>query len=156
MVVANQILTRIQISISISSDHLELDTHVTLGWISYQHRYPIQGKEYRCIMRLLLNVYRLGNERCILCEWNVSNSIEHIFFECPHVSEVRERLWSNVIDNCPDAMAMEMYRMNTAQRSKFILNGFFCNYTQEWHMLYCTVAKFIYVIYMSYYNATLE
>ena len=129
-----------------SLQYLEQDRSDLLGWLGYQHKFPEQAKKCRCILRLLLNVNRLGKEICSLCDMFQKNSIEHILFECISGREVRERCWGEVV--------MELNRMDVEKKCKFILNGFMCKYTDEWHLLYHSVAKFIYITY-SHYNALL-
>ena len=125
-----------------------------IGWINFLHISPDRARQCRCILNLLLNTYRLGKGLCSLCDNQKSDTIEHILFECRFGSDMRRIKWGDIINSCPESLAIELNRMSATERSKFMLNAFRCNYVHEWHQIYTSVSEFIFQMYDNHYVAT--
>ena len=126
-----------------------------IGWLQHQHRNPLSARMCRCILNLVANTYRLGKQACRLCEVHAEDSISHILFDCDFGIEQRTVLWDKILINCPPKLADELRCMNSIQRTGFMLNGFNCNYTEEWEELYDSVCTFIYSVYNHHYESVM-
>ena len=127
------------------------DKQHPVGWIYHMHRAPECSKKCRCIIRLLLNVHRLGKNMCPLCTMFKNDRIEHILFECSSEAIVRTALWNKVLQACPGVLATEINSMDVSSKVKFILNAFKCEYIPEWENVYTEMCNFIYGVYNQYY-----
>ena len=139
---------------SLSMMYIDKSSHSTLGWITFLNNNPNKAKHCRCIINLLLNVYRLGNALCPLCHNHSLESIQHILFDCPHSENVRNNLWSVVLEACPRALALELKNMTIPSKTSFVLNAFNCNIVREWNQLYTNLCVFIYTLYTNHYRIT--
>ena len=77
-------------------------------------------------------------------------SIQHILFECASLRELRLSLWSEVEQVCPPNLKGDINVMNSKERCILILNGFNCNYVNEWQDMYNSLSTFIYVMHKKY------
>ena len=123
-----------------------------LGWIDYMHKDIQYSRKCRMVIKLLLNVFRLGKDICALCTYRSMNSIDHILFECPSVKIQRTQRWPTVISKCPAQLSKEIQNMDHAHKTRFLLNAMNCNYMPEWHHLYSAYCDFIYSVYSIYYK----
>ena len=83
---------------------------------------------------------------------NANNSIEHILYQCEGNSIVRCQSWEKVLDLCPGSLGIELNRMSKRDRTRFILNGFNCQYISEWKDTYNALIKFVYNAVSEYEN----
>ena len=115
--------------------------HSTLGWIHFMHDSVLYTRQCRCIIRLLLNVHRLGRSICQLCTQFRSNTVHHILFECNCCDLIRGQLWQNVLHACPDRLKLELIKMDKISCTKFILNAMNCKYVNKWRPIYITLCQ---------------
>ncbi len=91
---------------------------------------------------------------CALCENWEADDAPHLLFTCSHLSSLRDPLWRKVLSSMPDAMSHHVLSLNVAQRTMFILSGFYVNFTLEWLDIYGTVALFVASLYNKKINVT--
>lgn len=125
-------------------------------WWTFGDRFPNLLKKVRCLYRLMVGQscikthtahYDKSSSQCTLCDNNVTETADHLLFKCTLFQDTRNAKWIHVIDNAPIAMIREFERMSDVQKTKFILSGFSCDYTEEWCKLYQSVLEFCYSIY---------
>lgn len=127
-----------------------------LGWIQFMHKAVLSHRKCRSVIKLLLNVYRLGKKPCSLCTTFMPDSIDHILFVCSGVDIVRGQKWNQVLQACPGQLANELGNMSSLCKAKFILNACYCPYVPEWHNLYIALCDFVHDVNFDYYSATQE
>ena len=127
-------------------------THTMIGWWKHAKYVPTHVRYCRIVINLLLNTYRLGRENCKLCLTSQRNSIEHILFVCPKLQETREVQLQKVRDCNPKCLVNEINDMCIPERTRFILNAFYCNYVTEWMELYKNVLNFINITLNQYHT----
>ncbi len=124
------------------------------GWLGFAHRNPLITAKVRCIINILLNTYRLGENICMLCQGHCYDTAQHILFECESGHKDKEKLWRCVTEACPKRLAMELSKMSISYKTKFVVNAMNCNYIDEWYDVYMTMCNYIHTIYMYYYKAS--
>ena len=107
-------------------------------------------KQNVCIVKLLLCVSRYQQKTCILCNNYLLNDATHILFVCDAVSDTRLRLLQVIEKEAPRNIVNSMKNMSLEEKTKFILNGFYCDYVMEWRGLYDAVSNFVYSIMKQY------
>ena len=123
-----------------------------LSWWNIAYEFPECTYKCRMIIRLLLNVFRLGKEMCHLCCQYKRNSVNHIIFECDFVKDIRTEYWDIVRESCPRPLYEDMLNMTSDKRCAFILSGFNGPFICEWYELYQNMMDFVYKVYMTYHN----
>ena len=78
------------------------------------------------------------------------NDATHILFVCDAVSDMRIRLLQVIEKEAPRNIVNSMKNMSLEEKTKFILNGFYCDYVMEWRGLYDAVSNFVYSIMKQY------
>ena len=129
-----------------------LTQYRALGWLTFMHDTVTYAWQCRTVVKLLLNVHRLGNSLCSLCTKYCNNSIAHILFECEICDHVRCELWTHVLHMAPEPLAEDLMTMDIHERTKFILNSMNCDFVHEWRDLYVALCQYVYKIYTHYYN----
>jgi hypothetical protein len=124
--------------------------HNVLSWWVYAHRYPKTTMYVRLVVKILLNTYRLGKEGCKVCGTGQLNSATHILFECNGIQNVRDQYWHDVEQTGPLQIRHEMRRMSNYDRTKFVLNAFFCQFIADWTDLYHSTCRYCYKMYIAY------
>ena len=128
------------------------NSRTMLAWWFYAKCCPWDVKKCRVIVRLLLNCYRLGKQRCILCMDGNKNDVRHILFQCTSLMVKRSLLWANVISECPKQLGIEIENMDAEYRCKFILCALNCEFVAEWLQVYKSLMNFVYIMYSSYHT----
>ena len=128
-------------------DYLNVTSYSMSAWWHHAHLNPTYSRKVRSVIRVLLNVDRMGLKVCEHCEIPVIRSIEHVLFQCYFMRCMREKLWSLVTIECPKQLRDEMNMMTDKERSIFILNCFNCKYISEWRDIYSAVINFIYYMW---------
>ena len=126
--------------------------HKMTSWWTYAHRYPRDTYKCSTIVRLLLNSYRLGANRCAMCN-EASDTLSHILFSCWLTADLRNALWNHVLDECSPKLASQMIQMPIDSRTRFITNALNCDYTADWTNVYCAILLFINTTFHNYQNA---
>ena len=85
---------------------------------------------------------------CKLCGMNRKDVTVHVLSECPSLDDVRRNGWRDIKISMPDAMARHLETLPVENRLEFILSGLGGNYTNEWKLIYCNIAKFVTNIYI--------
>ena len=57
---------------------------------------------------------------------------------------MREHLWNDVENACPDMLQRHLKCMNNLDKCIFMLNGLNSQYIDEWQDIYVTFAVFVY------------
>ena len=70
-----------------------IKNHPYIGWWKFALKNPKFFKHCALIVKLVLNVYRLGNKRCDLCTKMQANTVSHILFSCEYNEDVRQDKW---------------------------------------------------------------
>ena len=84
---------------------------------------------------------------CDLCTMYCPETINHVLFECDQNTAVHITMWQSILDNCPPAMADDLSRMTSKEKTTYVLNALYCNYTPEWNNLYLYICQFISTMY---------
>ena len=120
-----------------------------LPWWEYAKLVPQDSQKCRLLCNLLLNSYRLGYKLCPLCGLG-TDGICHILFNCSILDHERATLWRAVCEKAPRQLCRELNAMPRLELCKFVLNGFYCNFTPEWKDLYRELIRFVYLMYTGY------
>ena len=119
-----------------SLDMINNDSCNMSTWWVYAHVCPWNTHYVRSVIKLLLNTYRFGKERCKLCNSGLRDTVVHILFNCEGLRRERQELWLKVCMECPGPMIECMDKMNNDGKTRFTLNGFNCNFEHEWICIY--------------------
>lgn len=125
-----------------------------ISWWKVVYDAPERTNKCRLIVKLLLNVYRLGKKMCHLCDSYRRDSITHILFECDFVKDVRTKHWKKVASVCPLPLFNDMMKMTLDDRCAFLLSGLNAPYIDDWQNVYVTLLDFMYHTYIRYHNAS--
>ena len=123
-------------------------------WWKYNASHTKQSKAISSVIHVLLNVYRFGKKRCVLCNSQLSNSLAHILFQCEGYYNQKTPLWNELIQSCPRALKLSLNSMNNDDKTKFMINCFYVQYNNEWDVTYNFVIKYVNTLVNAYYNAT--
>ena len=126
------------------------------GWLVLAHKNPLVISKVRCIINILLNTYRLGENVCMLYHGCNYDTAQHILFECDVGHDERDKMWTSIVLECPTRLAIELSDMSNSSKIKFILNAMNCDYIDEWYELYMSMCNYVHTVYMSYYNVMLQ
>ena len=112
------------------------------------------------IVPLLLQVHQLNSTRyrynnndiksplCDKCDLYEVKSVDHLLFWCTSISDTRDTLWSNVLENCPsEKLSSHLQSMPDNHIATFILSGLHNTYIHEWYPLYESLVSFIFNVY---------
>ena len=125
-------------------------------WWVFCNKYPEYAFKVKFMYRILVSKSCLSADTCMysgmspvcpLCTDNVSETAYHMFFDCKTFTNSRANLWREVEHTVPVAMLEELNRMNSRQKSEFIISAFRCDYTEEWSDMYMAIANFVYHMY---------
>ena len=123
--------------------NISLDHPVMSTWWQYVRHHPDMFYKVQRLIQLLLNKDRRFHERCENCGSYEYVSLEHVLFECPAKTEIRNCLWSEIKMHCPTALAKDIEEMNSLEKCRFICNGLNSRYIKEWDDLYTSLVQFV-------------
>ena len=113
-----------------------------------------QSKAIRSIIKVLLNVHRFGKKRCALCNSNLYNSLSHILFQCQCSIDKRNELWNELFQSCTGSLRVSLNSMSNEAKTKFLINGFYSPYNNEWDEIYSHIVKYVNILVDEHINAT--
>ena len=147
---------RIECLLYRSLDLYDHDSRISMSiWWQYSKQNPKDIKRCMLMLKLLLNCYRLGADRCKYCNDHNMSSLPHILFECKSVSGIRNELLCKIAlqnNNLIESMA----KMDTYSKCKLLLNGFYCEYISEWNSIYTETLAFVTLVYQQYYRDVIK
>ena len=125
--------------------------HGMLAWWYYAKQVPNDIKKTRTIVKLLLNIYRLGQNNCSACMTGDQDNISHILFECSALRQLRHSMWEELKKaDCPPLLVKEIDNMSSVECTNFLLNAINCKFVIEWQPLYKAILQFVYIMYTQY------
>ena len=125
-------------------------------WWILAHRHPDLTHKVQVLCRLMLNQnclqssvhhYTKDTPACKLCECNMSETPSHLIFTCSKLESLRKELWSQAMLSIPHAMLEELNKMDSDEKTVFILSGFHSPFVHEWEETYTHLANFIATLY---------
>ena len=119
-------------------------------WWYFAHKYPESHKHSLLIIQMILNKDRHEHKRCLYCNRCEDVNLCHILFECMHVEQHRLKLWSQVEKVSVPNLVSCLNAMDNNAKCNFIINGFNCNYVQDWNDVYKQLSHFVYHMYKLY------
>ena len=96
--------------------------HLYIGWWKFALKNHKFFKHCALIVKLLLNVYRLDNNKCDLCTKMQANTVSHILFSCEYNEDVRQDKWKILSDRTCKNMMRDLEEIITVKRSVYMLN----------------------------------
>ena len=127
------------------------------AWWMFAFNNPQWSRKCRIVMKMLLGVHglksntykytRSNDVMCELCTMYCPETINHVLFECNQNKGEQIILWQSVLNNCPPAMVADLSRMTNKDKTIYMLNALYCNFTPEWNDLYLSVCQFVSTLY---------
>ena len=101
--------------------------------------------------------YDNSSPACMFCP-GITETVEHMLFQCPHWAEMRNIMWNKVKRAQPVRLIEEMNNMSDYERTIFIFSGFRSNHIKEWEEIYIEILLFVTVLYeeRQKYDMTIE
>ena len=108
-----------------------------------------------CVIALLCGTQPNGygvnfgsQQRCQICCDYVTETMEHIIFECTGLQTKRHIVMELLMNSMPHAMRESFMMMNSKAKVVFILSGLgSSNYVPEWQDIYLKASRLIHVMY---------
>ena len=108
-----------------------------------------------CVIALLCGTQPNGygvnfgsQQRCQICCDYVTETMEHIIFECTGLQTKRHIVMELLMKSMPHAMRESFMMMNSKAKVVFILSGLgSSNYVPEWQDIYLKASRLIHVMY---------
>ena len=122
------------------------------AWLVLANKHPYIQRKCFTVIRLLLNIYRLGKTGCYACENQPLNSVSHILFNCNVTKEIRYKKWKLCEQSYVGNIVTEINSMHFNDKTRFILNMCCIPYVAEWEDLYLTLLDYIVSVTLSYFR----
>ena len=88
------------------------------------------------------------NPRCQICDAYALEDFEHTLFVCDSLSDMRQRLFSRLIESMPLSMQTDLLNMSHRNKLRYLLSGFSMeHYVPEWQDIYLKTSTFMYEMY---------
>ena len=108
-----------------------------------------------CVVALLCGTQPSGygvnfgsRRRCLICCDYVTESIEHIIFECSGLQVNRQTLINELVKSMPLAMRESFVTLNNRAKATFIISGLgSATHIPEWQDIYLKASRLIHMMY---------
>ena len=112
-------------------------------------------KSVSCVVALLCGTQPSGygvnfgsRRRCLICCDYVTESIEHIIFECSGLQVNRQTLVNELVNSMPLAMRESFMTLNNRAKATFIISGLgSATHIPEWQDIYLKASRLIHMMY---------
>lgn len=130
-----------------------------LTWWNYCQQSTINVRKCRTIVRILLDCHGLKSCRfrynlvadpiCEHCDMRAIEDAEHVLFICKENHEARQRLWNQIVKQCPEQLSVELSSMTISEKMIFLFSGLGGAYIDEWIPIYSAVLNYIHELYVT-------
>ena len=88
-----------------------------------------------------------SKHNCCMCTDFSNDTAEHILFECPSLTDIRNIYLGKLKFVMPYAMKRDFCQMNNREKLYFLLSGLECEFCTEWICIYRAIAIFVHEMY---------
>ena len=88
-----------------------------------------------------------SKHNCCMCTDFSNDTAEHILFECPSLTDIRNIYIGKLKFVMPYAMKRDFCQMNNREKLYFLLSGLECEFCTEWICIYRAIAIFVHEMY---------
>ena len=132
-------------------------------WWLIALKHPKCTQDCRTMMKLVMGttqlkscISRYNKSNDVLfndCDDYVKESTEHVLFECSGNIHLRSRLCQLVLDQFPQQLRQELYRMSSKSKVLFLIFAAMkCNYNNDWGAIYVAMLNFVERVYKRMLN----
>ena len=124
-------------------------------WWKFVSKSSGSFKAASCVVSLLCGTQPNGygvnfgpNQRCNLCESFVTETTQHVVFECEGLEVIRGPNRTRLRNAMPYAMRISYDDMINTQKLDFLLSGLGCDkYEHQWRDIYDAISRMIHELY---------
>ena len=117
-----------------------------LPWFVHASKYPEQNYKSTKMMRLIINEDQI---KLCQCEIVIASNC-HVLFECPCLNETRSVRWNELEKYIPVAMLLDLNKMSSIEKTKYIMSGFKSGYINEFHETYRCLLLYVCELFDEY------
>ena len=127
-------------------------THSAISpWWVHASRYPNERNSVVLLFRIIVGVHVFekdgnynGRSKCILCDNNADNSLQHVLYECESLCDLRKREMDEIINFCPHPFTQYYNSLSIYEKTCFIVKSFGCEvYINEFHKIFTYFGRFV-------------